>query len=159
MTLALSDGRLWSLESAQNHLRNLLVRFRRRADTEKQCQDLWRDREKIQTCAARHLGLANNSSCEVQDVNTWTKGQFNICVLICVSLEDGSRSQLILRCPMPHKVGEQHCSGATDEKMRAEIASYAWIEEHCPEIPIPRLHGFQLSNNLQVLRTMLSRQE
>jgi hypothetical protein len=37
-----------------------------------------------------------------------------------------------------------------DGKMRAEVGAYAWIEEHCPEIPAPKLHGFAFSANLQV---------
>jgi hypothetical protein len=38
---------------------------------------------------------------------------------------------------MPHKVGEQYSPGAVDEKMRAGVATYAWIEANCPEISIP----------------------
>ena len=51
---------------------------------------------------------------------------------------------------MPHKVGEQYSPGAVDEKIRAEVATYGWIETNCPEIPIPYLHAFGLSSDLQV---------
>lgn len=84
-------------------------------------------------------------------MDSWLKGQFNICVLINVQNGDGETRRKIFRCPMPHKVGEQNFSGAVEEKIRAEVAAYVWIEKNCPEIPIPQLHAFGLCADLQVL--------
>ncbi|OAA42761.1 hypothetical protein NOR_04892 [Metarhizium rileyi] len=32
--------------------------------------------------------------------------------------------------------------GNSDEKLRTEIATYVWLEENCPDVPIPTLHAF-----------------
>lgn len=77
-------------------------------------------------------------------------GQFNICIVIHVHGSDGKVSIKLFRCPMPHKVGERYTPGSVDEKVRAEVATYAWIEGNCPEIRIPILHAFGLSSGLQV---------
>lgn len=31
-----------------------------------------------------------------------------------------------------------------EEKLRTEIATYLWLEENCPDVPIPVLHAFGL---------------
>lgn len=31
-----------------------------------------------------------------------------------------------------------------EEKLRTEIATYLWLEENCPDVPIPILHAFGL---------------
>ena len=104
----------------------------------------------IEAIAAHHPGRIDLSTCVVQDTVTWTKGQFNTCILVHVRESDGSVSKKIFRCPLAHKVGERFSPGAVDEKMRAEAGAYAWIEEHCPEIPVPKLHGFGFFPELQV---------
>jgi hypothetical protein len=77
-------------------------------------------------------------------------GQFNVCVIVHIHDGDGKISKKIFRCPMNHKFGEQYTPGSVDEKMRAEVATYAWIETNSADIPIPFLHGFGLSSGLQV---------
>jgi hypothetical protein len=29
-----------------------------------------------------------------------------------------------------------------DEKLRCEVATYSWIHQNCPMVPIPCLYGF-----------------
>ncbi|KAG7120734.1 hypothetical protein HYQ45_014778 [Verticillium longisporum] len=36
-----------------------------------------------------------------------------------------------------------------DEKLRCEVATYIWIQEHCPDIPIPKLHAFGFTDGRQ----------
>ncbi|KAG7149755.1 hypothetical protein HYQ46_001320 [Verticillium longisporum] len=36
-----------------------------------------------------------------------------------------------------------------DEKLRCEVATYVWIEEHCRDIPIPKLHAFGFTDGRQ----------
>jgi hypothetical protein len=50
-------------------------------------------------------------------------------------------SRKIFRCPMPYKVG-LITPDAVNERIRSEVASYAWIEQKCPNIPITQLIGF-----------------
>lgn len=153
MALSISNGERLSLSAAQRNERNLLARLQRSQATKQLYQDLWHDRKAIEAIAAHHLGLSGSSACTVQPMESWLKGQFNICVLIHVQEEhgDGKTQRKIFRCPMPHKVGEQNFSGAVEEKIRAEVAAYVWIEKNCPEIPIPQLHAFGLCTDLQVL--------
>ncbi|UNI16386.1 hypothetical protein JDV02_002821 [Purpureocillium takamizusanense] len=42
---------------------------------------------------------------------------------------------------------EPYYPGMVDENVRSEVGAYAWIEENCPTIRIPRLYGFGFSNN------------
>lgn len=152
MALSISPGERFLLSAAQRHERNLLAKFHQSQATKQLYQDLWHDRKAIEAIAAHHLGLSGSSAiCTVQPMESWLKGQFNICVLINVQDGDGETRRKVFRCPMPHKVGEQNFSGAVEEKIRAEVAAYVWIEKNCPEIPIPQLHAFGLCADLQVL--------
>lgn len=45
---------------------------------------------------------------------------------------------------------EQYYPGTVDENMRGEVGAYAWMQESCPDIRIPRLYGFGFSNNTDV---------
>ncbi|UNI21350.1 hypothetical protein JDV02_007346 [Purpureocillium takamizusanense] len=40
--------------------------------------------------------------------------------------------------------GEAHGLASADETLRCEAATYLWLQERCPDIPIPKLHGFGL---------------
>jgi hypothetical protein len=156
MALSVSGGETFSLSAAQKNERNILARLQRSHATKQLYQDLWRERKTIEAVAAHHLGRIEPSACSVQGTDTWLMGQFNICIIIHVHESDDRTSKKIFRCPMPHKVGEQYSPGAVDEKMRAEVATYAWIETKCPDIPIPYLHAFGLSSSLQVCRLCLA---
>ncbi|TVY16373.1 hypothetical protein LARI1_G005886, partial [Lachnellula arida] len=52
------------------------------------------------------------------------------------------RTRVLLRIPLPYKVGESEYPGNADEKLRTEAATFIWIEDNCPAIPIPHLWGF-----------------
>ena len=156
MALSISNGDTFTLKAAQKNERNILSRLKRSDCTVKLYQDLWRKRTTIEAITAHHLGRIDPSSCIVQDTVTWIKGQFNTCIPVHVHESDGSMSKKIFRCPLPHKVGEQYSPGAVEEKMRAEVATYAWIEDNCPEVPVPRLHAFAFSPNLQVNHLVLA---
>lgn len=152
MALSISGGEKLSLSAAQRNERNILARLRRSQATIQLYQDLWHDRKAIEALVAHHLGVSDPSACTLEPMDTWMKGQFNICMLVRVQTGDGNTVRKIFRCPMPHKLGEQYFPGAVQEKVRAEVAAYVWIEAHCPEIPIPTLHGFGLSIGLEVIR-------
>ena len=44
---------------------------------------------------------------------------------------------MLLRLPLPYKVGETTCPGNANEKIRAEAAAYIWIRDNCPDVPMP----------------------
>jgi len=59
------------------------------------------------------------------------------------SLADSQR--VLIRFPLPYRVGDKVCPGNGDEKVRCEAATYAWMQKECPSIPIPQIYGFALS--------------
>jgi len=75
-------------------------------------------------------------------------GSFNVC--IPVHVEDSASNvirKVLMRCPLPHKLAGRHYPGTVDEKLNCEAATYAWIQEHCPEVPIPHLIDFGFSDD------------
>ncbi|BDD60167.1 hypothetical protein MAP00_005321 [Monascus purpureus] len=51
----------------------------------------------------------------------------------------------MFRLPLPYRVGDAFRPGNGDEKVRCEAGTYAWLEENCPDVPIPRFYGFGVS--------------
>ncbi|KXS94707.1 hypothetical protein AC578_3850 [Pseudocercospora eumusae] len=137
--MLLSNGQRISLNSALRSDRNFLHRLKT-SDVVRELQEsLWSSRATLESICAYHLGL-DPSRCAVGDRSTWMRGQFNICVPITATRLDGTCSRVVFRCPIPHKVGSQQNGG--EEKVRAEAANYAYVQEECPEIPIAALIGF-----------------
>ncbi|KAJ9347616.1 hypothetical protein DTO027B9_9038 [Paecilomyces variotii] len=98
-------------------------------------------RSLIEKKVAHHLKVSSNS-CHAADIDSWMHGSFNLCVP--VEVEDFGH--VIIRFPLPYRVGDSFHSGNSDEKIRCEAGTYAWIYQCCPNIPIPRLHGFALKS-------------
>jgi hypothetical protein len=84
-------------------------------------------------------------------VEEWIHGSFNVCIRVDVGgQERNSAKQLMVRFPLPYRIGEDCCPGNADEKVRCEAGTYAWLEENCATVPIPQLYGFGLSNGQTV---------
>ena len=100
----------------------------------------------IKTIVAHHLGLNSSNACDVADIVDWFHGSFNVC--IPVTIKDWKRrpgGRILLRLPLPYRVGEAFRPGNGDEKVRCEAGTYAWLQENCPDVPIPQLYGFAMS--------------
>ncbi|KAE8153020.1 hypothetical protein BDV25DRAFT_44741 [Aspergillus avenaceus] len=99
----------------------------------------------IRVIVAHHLNLSSPNSCQVADFGEWLHGSFNVCIPVTI-LEWGQKEQsgnrVLIRFPLPYRIGETFRPGNGDEKVRCEAGTYAWLEENCPDIPIPRLYGF-----------------
>jgi hypothetical protein len=91
----------------------------------------------IEAIVAFHLRV---NKFRVADETTSLSGSYNICIPVHVS-PPASVRQVLVRIPLPYKVGEAPCPGNVDEKLRCEVASYMWIQEHSPDTPIPYLFG------------------
>ncbi|KAE8352430.1 hypothetical protein BDV28DRAFT_125778 [Aspergillus coremiiformis] len=78
----------------------------------------------------------------------WLSGSFNVCIPASIPGHSG----VIFRIPLPYRVGEEINPGNADEKIRCEAGTYAWLEKHCPEIPIPKLYGFGMSTGVTFTR-------
>ncbi|KAE8152358.1 hypothetical protein BDV25DRAFT_69954 [Aspergillus avenaceus] len=102
----------------------------------------------IQAVVAYHLGLTSPDECQVADIVDWLHGSFNVCVPVTINNWKNSRQtgqRVLLRLPLPYRVGESFHPGNVDEKIRCEAGTYAWLQDNCPDVPIPKLYGFALS--------------
>ncbi|OAL25414.1 hypothetical protein AYO20_10448 [Fonsecaea nubica] len=69
------------------------------------------------------------------------RGFRNVCIPVYFS-PASKKDDVYVRIPLPYKVGERNSPGNVEEKLRCEVASYIWIQQNCPDIPIPALYGF-----------------
>ena len=104
------------------------------------------DREII-NIVAQHLNLEADTV-TLAEVEYWRHGSFNMGIPIYIDRED--HPSVMFRVPLPYKVGEENCPGNVDEKLRTEAATYIYIHNHCPQIPVPRLWGFGLRSGRSV---------
>lgn len=116
---------------------------------------LYRRRKLIETIVADHLGLSIDT-CHLVDVEDWIHGSFNVCIRVDVDgQERGPQKQLMIRFPLPYRIGENCCPGNADEKVRCEVRTYAWLQANSPTVPIPYLYGFGLSTGQTVCLPLL----
>ncbi|KAF5017204.1 hypothetical protein F66182_10893 [Fusarium sp. NRRL 66182] len=112
----------------------------------------------IRAIVAHHLGI-DPGVCNVSAPEHWLCGSFNVCVPAevettrhSVDLGKGTRGQptfVMVRFPLPYRIGESTHPGNTDEKLRCEAATYAWLQANCPSVPIPHLYGMGLTTGQQ----------
>lgn len=100
-------------------------------------------REDLNALVSLHLDLANNETCRFGEFREWRHGSFNVCVPVYIdNWRKHPKKRVVLRLPLPYKVGESTHPGNADEKLRTEVAAFIWIQDHCPDIAIPFLWGF-----------------
>ncbi|OBT48362.1 hypothetical protein VE00_01149 [Pseudogymnoascus sp. WSF 3629] len=108
---------------------------------------LYGKRNLMQAVVAHHLSLQLPDACNIADMSEWLHGSFNVCVPVTISTWQGKRA--LLRFPLPYRVRDSFQPGNGNEKIRCEAGTYAWLDENCPEVPIPQLYGFALSTEKQ----------
>ena len=135
--------------SASNKDRNIINQLAYVPATKILYQKLWECRDTIRALIRYHLHLSHSDACEVLPSHEWIRGSFNVCIPVKVR-SGSSYRKFILRCPMPHKLAENRYPGTVDEKLGCEVGTYAWVQSACPDIRIPFLHGFGLSNQRHV---------
>ncbi|KAL9126833.1 MAG: hypothetical protein Q9217_004184 [Psora testacea] len=109
---------------------------------------LLEQRVEIESIVSYHLNIDRTARCRLTPPDEWIYGTFNICLPVYIdnwTRRPGKR--VIIRFPLPYKTGEIYFPGNTDEKLRCEAATYAWIQENCPDVPIPQLWGFAFSDS------------
>lgn len=137
-----------AFESAKDHEDDIIQRIVWEQTTQNLYDHLWAEHQRraISSLAALHVGLdpeRQHQRCVVQEPDGWIRGNLNICVPVHVLDKAGSLIRRVLvRCPMGHKLAEDRHPGTVDEKLSTEVATYAWMQEICPEVPIPALLGF-----------------
>ncbi|EFY90683.1 hypothetical protein MAC_03263 [Metarhizium acridum CQMa 102] len=97
---------------------------------------------------AHHLGT-KPTDVTISSQDYWRHGSFNLCIPVHIdpSAKSAPPQFVLLRFPLPYRVGEVVRPGNSDEKVNCEAATYAWLQENCPAVPIPQLYGFGLSTN------------
>lgn len=108
----------------------------------------------IETIVAQHLNLGVQQWCRVADRSQWLTGTFNVC--LPVSVNNWRARRVLIRCPLPHRLGGLHTTMLMEEKIRCEAASFAWLSRNSPRVPIPYLWGFGLPSGLHVSLKLFS---
>ncbi|KKK17898.1 hypothetical protein AOCH_005580 [Aspergillus ochraceoroseus] len=104
---------------------------------------LYQSRAVIESIVSYHMNLNKKQTCHVGEVKEWMTGSFNVCILVDIDgQDDNAPKRVLIRFPLPYKVGEIQHPGNADEKLRCEAATFIWIRQNCPSIPMPRLWGF-----------------
>jgi len=102
----------------------------------------------IEAVVSYHLGLSETGSCHLAPLDDWIHGSFNICLPVYVkNWKKRPEKRVMIRFPLLYKVGEDDSYGNAEEKLRCEAATYIWIQENCPNVPIPQLWGFAFQDN------------
>ncbi|KAL8679176.1 MAG: hypothetical protein Q9186_004520 [Xanthomendoza sp. 1 TL-2023] len=97
----------------------------------------------IEALVSFHLGLSTTERCRKSETWEWMCGYYNVCVPVYVDGWIGfPGKRVLIRIPLPYKLGEAVKPGNVEEKLRCEAATFIWISEQCPEVPIPYLWGF-----------------
>lgn len=100
-------------------------------------------KEEIEAMVRLQMGV---EWCRVVVKEAWRLGSFNIEIPIMLP----GRRLIYLRVTLPYRIGEHESPGNTEEKLRTEIATYLWLSENCPDVPIPTLHAFGLPDGSMV---------
>ncbi|KIM93093.1 hypothetical protein OIDMADRAFT_46378 [Oidiodendron maius Zn] len=121
----------------------------------------WQKREDFITYLLQHAGeiedvvscylrLNGTETCRLSHPKDWIHGSFNICLPVNVdNWRQRPGGRVMVRFPLPFKVGDSYHPGNAEEKVRCEAATYAWIREKCPDVPIPYLWGFAFAGGIE----------
>ncbi|KAJ6151646.1 hypothetical protein N7470_007243 [Penicillium chermesinum] len=107
---------------------------------------LYSHRNDIAAVVSGHLGLGRSNQCRLGEVREWIHGSFNVCIPVYVeNWTAGTAKRVLIRFPLPYKVGESAYPGNADEKLRCEAATYIWIQQHLRDIHFLAFGGFGLA--------------
>ena len=149
-TIHLANGEI-NLEDALKSETNIVAQHAQFNSLVQLYKHVWEHRSAVGALVAMHAGVSPERI-EVLHHSTWKRGGFNLVVPILVkdkdrestdthTVSDQDSEQVLLRIPMPAKLGEEQHPGSVADKLRCETASYIWMQRHCPEVRIPHLYG------------------
>jgi hypothetical protein len=145
-TLPLLHGNV-TLESALDNDDNMLQKIAYPDLRFEFYLSLYKRRSDIEAIVSHHLRLRQTETCHLGEFKDWKAGSFNVCIPVNIRNWDTfPNKRVIIRFPLPYKVGESRYPGNADEKLRCEAASFIWIQDNCPAVPIPYLWGFGFSD-------------
>jgi hypothetical protein len=86
---------------------------------------LFKRRSDIEAIVSHHLCLRKTETCQVGEFKDWKAGSFNVCIPVNINnWAKFPRKRVIIRVPLPYKVGESKYPGNADKKLRCEAASF-----------------------------------
>ncbi|KAJ0419620.1 hypothetical protein BJY00DRAFT_302025 [Aspergillus carlsbadensis] len=98
---------------------------------------LYQNRTVMESIVSYHLNLNRKQKCRVAEVKEWIAGSFNVCIPVDINGQDhNTPKRVLIRFPLPYKVGETQHPGNADENLRADAATFIWIRQNCPTIPM-----------------------
>lgn len=108
--------------------------------------------DEIRDLVRWHLGVP---WAYVSGMDSWRRGSFNRAIPVYVPLDgDQDGRRIWIRFPLPYKIGEASHPGNAREKLETEVATYIWLQDNCPDVPIPTLYGFGLGDGARVSTCM-----
>jgi hypothetical protein len=144
-------GKHSNYELARDKESDVIREIKEARETSKFRDSLLESKREIELLTAHHLGLSKGQDCLMLGQQDWICGRFNVCIPVVVNGLDGRPYQKVLRrCPMAHMLAEAVYPGTVDEKMSCEVATYAYIQDNCPEVPIAHLFGFGFPDGRKV---------
>jgi len=151
-TLPLLEGST-TLAEALEEEENMLIRLKYPNQRVNFFLWVYQHRNDFEAIVSYHLGLGEGETCQFGDPRDWKHGSFNLCLPIHIhNWRKYPGKRVMLRIPLPYRVGESSYSGNADEKLRTEAATFIWIKDNCPDIRIPFLWGFGLSGGETVCK-------
>ncbi|RFU31823.1 hypothetical protein B7463_g4503, partial [Scytalidium lignicola] len=81
----------------------------------------------IEAVVAHYLRFSSPNACHVASMQNWFHDSYNVCIPITITgwmVKQQCGQHVLLRLPLP---------------------AYVWLQENCPDVPIPRLYGFAMS--------------
>ncbi|OAA53908.1 Aminoglycoside phosphotransferase [Niveomyces insectorum RCEF 264] len=150
-TIYLANGTTINCEEALESEKNIIVRNAQFNSLVQLSMRLWEQRAAASALVAMHVGVGPECI-EMAHHSTWQRGMFNLVVPMLVKDKaaestgtdkslDKASNEVLLRIPMPAKLGEEQHPGSVADKLQCETASYIWMQRHCPEVRIPHLYG------------------
>ncbi|KAF1986312.1 hypothetical protein K402DRAFT_431198 [Aulographum hederae CBS 113979] len=115
-------------------------------------------RDEFAAVVSQHLGLRKDETCRAtEDVKEWIHGSFNLCIPVYVSnWKNHQEKRVLIRIPLPYKVGESTHRGNAEEKLRTEAVTFLWLQENNSDIPIPFLWGFGFPGGRSYFQRLLA---
>lgn len=105
--------------AAKNEEVNILHQLGYYAQRQQFFTRIYRNLNWIKAVIAHHLNLRSPDACHVADMEDWFHGSFNVCVPVTIDNREAERQgqRVILRFPLPYRVGEAFQPVNGDEKI------------------------------------------
>lgn len=128
--LPLLLGRQVTLDAALRSVDDMLLELSYPSKQAALYSHLREQQSGIEALVSFHLGLSTKERCRMSETSEWMCGYYNVCIPVYV---DGwvacPGKPVLIRIPLPYKLGEANHPGNVEEKLRCEAATFIWNKE------------------------------